>query len=503
MFHIEKLRKVNKNIWFLVILFFSSCFYLYNINFSNLWIDEAFTKALVKHSFTEISGLIKNDFHPPLYFYGLKIFVTVFGISDFSVRLFSVLGVIFSIVLGYTAGQRLFGKSGALYFCLLLLSLPMLAAYSHEARMYTWGAFTVTGVFLYACLFITTNKKNDLFCLMLFSLLTAYTHYYSLLAACLANIFVLIFLLIRKNINWRVHLFYSLITIILYLPWIIVLYNQFGKVRKSFWVPQIEWGTILSCFLSPFAQKYFLPPSYPMVIIFFGITLWTMYRSFLNRKDDQRIILGLSFFIFGFTVLIAAAVSLIYQPILYPRYIANIAVMLIVPPTIYFMTTNNKYVKVIILTAILSFGLINSIESSAFSFGPYEQSLSHLHNRHPEVKKIFHVLETTGSFIEYSSQNFDNYWFCPESTVVYTNMDVFYNLHTTTSLNKVLKDGEPFCVVNFPNMPFNENNFQRIISESRLTTVDTIVDNKMENGFSLLLYILKYNGNKSGTISGI
>jgi len=119
---IEKLKRINKNIWFILIFIFAALFYLYNINFSNIWIDEAFTKALVKHSFGDITGLIKSDFHPPLYFYALKIFVTIFGISDFTIRLFSVLGVLATIVLGYLIGQKVFGKSGALYFCLLLIS---------------------------------------------------------------------------------------------------------------------------------------------------------------------------------------------------------------------------------------------------------------------------------------------------------------------------------------------------------------------------------------------
>jgi predicted membrane-bound mannosyltransferase len=89
-----KLNHVNKNIWFLIIFLAAVLLYLFNIKFSDLWIDEAFTKAVVKRSFGEMTGLIKNDFHPPLYFYGLKVFVSLFSVSDFTLRLFSVLGVL-------------------------------------------------------------------------------------------------------------------------------------------------------------------------------------------------------------------------------------------------------------------------------------------------------------------------------------------------------------------------------------------------------------------------
>jgi uncharacterized membrane protein len=442
---IQKLNRINKNLWFVLIFIFSALFYLYNINFSNIWIDEAFTKALVKHSFGDITGLIKNDFHPPLYFYALKIFVSIFGISVFTIRLFSVLGALATIFIGYGVGQKVFGKSGALYFCLLLLSLPMLAEYSHEARMYTWGAFTVTGVFLYAVLFIKTNRRHDLIFLMLFSVIAAYTHYYALLAAFWANVFVFSFLFINKSKNLKVHLIYSLAALIFYLPWLLVMLSQTAKVSKTFWVPALDWQIIASCLLSPFAPKIYLPPFLPLAVIIYGLILWVIYRNYISRKDKQGLALGLSLCMFGCTVLSVILISVLMQPILYMRYIANIIVLILIPVTLFFMSVKNNWVKGGVLIIILILGINVSIEGSFFSFGPYEQSLNHLHKKHPEVKKIFHVLETTaGPFVEYNNVNIENYWYNPDSTIVYTNLDVFRNLLTTDSLYKVLKKMSPF-----------------------------------------------------------
>src|SRR5512147_2855803 len=95
----EKLKQVNQNIWFILIFVFASVFYLYNINFSDIWIDEAFTNALVRNSYGEIIQIIKNDFHPPLYFFRMKLFGTIFGLTDFTLRLFSVLGMLATILL--------------------------------------------------------------------------------------------------------------------------------------------------------------------------------------------------------------------------------------------------------------------------------------------------------------------------------------------------------------------------------------------------------------------
>ena len=89
-----------------------------------------------------------------------------------------------------------------------------------------------------------------------------------------------------------------------------------------------------------------------------------------------------------------------------------------------------------------------------------------------------------------------NYWYNPDSTVVYTNMAVFSNLHATGSIGSVLKKDESFCVANFPMMPFNKNNLKQIVSESQLIKIDTVVDNKMQGGSRLVLYLLKYKGIK-------
>jgi len=494
---IEKLKGINKNVWFILIFILAALFYLYNINFSDIWIDEAFTKALVKHSFGDITGLIKNDFHPPLYFYALKIFVAIFGISDFTIRLFSVLGVLATIFIGYSVGQKVFGKSGALYFCLLLISLPMIAEYAHEARMYTWGAFAVTSVFLYAVIFLTSNKRRDLFFLMLFSILAAYIHYYALLAAFWANVFVLIFLVIKRNNNLKIYLAYSVVALLLYMPWLIVMLSQTKKVSVSFWVPALNWQLILTCLLSPFATKIYFPPFLPLALIIYGLVLWVIYRNYISRKDNQGLTLGLSFCMFWCTILTAIIVSLLMQPILYMRYLANIIITLLVPVTLFFMLTKNNWIKGVVLIAILTLGVKISIDGSSFSFGPYAQSLNYLHERHPEVKKVFHVLETTaGPFAEYNKFDIQNYWYNPDPTVVYTNMNVFSNLIKTKSLDKVLKKDENFCVVNFPYMPFNENNMKQILSESQLVKVDTVKDNKVPYGGSILLYMLKYKGVK-------
>jgi hypothetical protein len=495
MIAIEKMKRLNHHLLFLFIFVFAALFYLYNINFSDLWIDEAFTKALVRHSYGEIIQLINNDFHPPLYFFGVKLFTTIFGLNDFTLRIFSVVGILATLLLVYGVGQKVLGKSGSFSLCLLIISIPMLAEFAHEARMYTWGSFTVIGTFLFASRFIKTNKQSDIIGCTFFSLLAAYTHYYALLAVFWANVFVSIFLLIKKNNQFKIHLIYSFVAFLLYMPWLTSVLNQMKKVAEAYWVPVLTWQTLLSFFLSPFAPKIYLPPFLPLALMVYGLILWVLSKNYLARKENDNSILGLSLCMFWCTILTAIAVSLLLQPVLYMRYLSTIIILLLIPVALFFSSAKNNWIKGIVLATILVLGIKISIDGSFFSFGPYRQSMNHIHEKYPDIKKVFHVVEgSAGPLAEYCDYDIQNYWYKPKSTIVYTNMDVFNNLIQTDSIGKVLQKEEPFCLVDFPIMTFNRENTERILSESQLTRVDTVFDNKMTPGVIIILYILKYQG---------
>src|SRR5690606_19211622 len=171
-------------------------------------------------------------------------------------RSFSVVGVLATLLLGYFAGQRIFGKRGALCLCLMLISIPMLAVYSHQARMYTWAAFSVTGVFLYSVLFIRTGTTRDLILLLIFTLAAMYMHYYSMIAAFMANLYVFLYLALTKNKNWLRHLVSMLIAAILLLPWLSMFIVRIKRVQNAFWAPEVSLQTILACFAIPFTEQF-------------------------------------------------------------------------------------------------------------------------------------------------------------------------------------------------------------------------------------------------------
>jgi uncharacterized membrane protein len=321
------LKKLTKNnlLLFLLILAIATVFYLFKIGFSDLWSDEIYTKSMLGGSFSDFFAKFKNDLHPPLYYLGLRFFTGLFGLNTISLRVFSVIGVLATIILGYFAGQRVFGKLGALYFCLMLISIPMLAAYSHQARMYTWAAFSVTGVFLYSYLFMRTGKHRDLVFLFVFTVLAIYTHYYSMAAAFVANMFVFLYLVITKNNKWLTHLLSLLLTSILFLPWLLMFIIQVNKVQHAFWAPEVSFNAILACFKIPFTEQFWTTNySIILTILIYSLIVFTILISVKKSFSEYRLLLWLSLSIFVGTLLVVTIISMFSQPILSTRYIMTI-----------------------------------------------------------------------------------------------------------------------------------------------------------------------------------
>jgi len=489
---LKKLTK-NKLLIFLLIFFIATIFYLFNIDFSDLWSDEIYTKSMLEGSLSDFYAKFKNDLHPPLYYMGLRLFTALFGLNAISLRLFSVLGVLSTILLGYFAGQRVFGKQGALYFCLMLISVPMLAAYSHQARMYTWAAFSVTGVFIYSFLFLRIGRSRDLILLFVFTVLAMYIHYYSMAAAFVANMFVFLYLLLTKNKKWLPHLLSLLLAILLFLPWLFMFIIQIKKVQHAFWAPEVSLNAIFSCFTIPFTEQFWTTNySIALTILIYSLIVFTFFISFTKSFSEYRLVFWLSLFIFLGTLIVVTIISLISQPILSTRYIMAIVTMLVIPPTILLIRMKIKWLKMIIISVILFLGIWISISNFHFSYGPYKQTIEYISTTYPDIRKILHIAEVTaGPLVEYSvNSGLSHYWLKAKMS----NVDAFPEVHQYNQPGEFLEPGELFCAVRFHNLELNKENLDLVLSESELIKTDTVCDNKFKNGIIMQVYLLKYKG---------
>lgn len=93
----------------ILILILGIAFILISAFHSEVWFDEAYTMALIKHNYSEIIRIDMNDVHPVLYYLLLKLFTGIFGESIIACRIFSVLAGIIMAILGFTHIRKDFG----------------------------------------------------------------------------------------------------------------------------------------------------------------------------------------------------------------------------------------------------------------------------------------------------------------------------------------------------------------------------------------------------------
>ncbi len=111
----------------------------------SLWLDEATSANVAGFSFAKILvNFSPSDFHPPLYYFVMKIWVSLFGSSEISLRIPSVISGMATVFFIYKIGKKLFGQRTALTAALLASTSGLLIYYSQEARMYALSTALVT-----------------------------------------------------------------------------------------------------------------------------------------------------------------------------------------------------------------------------------------------------------------------------------------------------------------------------------------------------------------------
>lgn len=284
----------------------------------SIWLDEAFSLSLVEQSFTDIIKNTAIDVHPPLYYLLLKIILSLFhflGIHHtiLIAKFTSLIPMGLLLVVSYTKIAKLFGKKTAFLFNLLLLGMPQLMFYSIEIRMYSFAFLFVTLFYLSFLDWKIENSTKSLFKMTIFSILCFYTHYFAGVTVACFYLFLLVEYGIKKDLQRLKSLVFSIfLTILLYLPWLIILIRQILCVRENYWIEAITFDTIKSFIQYP----YTINSSKILTTIIGCFILLSLFPG-KGIKNGSAI--------YGFlaplgTILVGVTVSLLLRPIFISRY---------------------------------------------------------------------------------------------------------------------------------------------------------------------------------------
>lgn len=151
----------------------------------SLWLDEAVSARVVgeDNGINIVKNFSPSDFHPPLYYLLLWGWTRIFGVSEISLRMPSVILAMVTIYLVYLIGKEIkdeeLGRRGAL----LTAVNPLLVYYSQEARMYSLAVVWLTAAWLFLI-----RKKYWLFNLSCFgAMMTFYGSIFFIIAMAVWN----------------------------------------------------------------------------------------------------------------------------------------------------------------------------------------------------------------------------------------------------------------------------------------------------------------------------
>ena len=283
---------------------------------NNVWYDEAYSLAMIKHSFSEIARITAEDVHPPLYYFGLKVFCMIFGNNLISAKIFSIIPIVLTAILGYFGLSDLFDKKTGLAFAAAMVLLPLYQGYSVEIRMYTWASFTVFGCGLYAFRAIWEDNKLHWLWYTIFGILSAYLHYFAFVSVLVICFLTLLGAVYKSKVtSW---LGSTVVFALSYIPWMSSFAAQLSdKVNNDYWIAPITTQTV-----KDFFKVWLQCGDITLIYIWlFAALLVGCLAAIIIKHDSKKIwAASLGMLIFIATCVIGIIASVVIRPVFIERY---------------------------------------------------------------------------------------------------------------------------------------------------------------------------------------
>lgn len=244
---------------------------VYRLGDKNVWWDEGWTVWLAQHDFAWIALRTASDEHPPLHYWLMNVWQSVFGTDVFTGRFLSLAFGVLLIALVYRIGRDMGGAGLGILAALFLAFARFNIWWSQDIKNYTLSAF-----FAWASVWFTwqltqnSNTTRRTWLLIagyaLAAALSLYSHYLGALLVLANNAFVGILLLARWQrretfvpllAQWVIA---QIAVVISFLPWLVV-YMQNGATWSA--APAFDFGlflrlaaTVLTLGVTTFIENY-------------------------------------------------------------------------------------------------------------------------------------------------------------------------------------------------------------------------------------------------------
>ena len=363
----EKIKSITLKQWHIAVIVIGIIFVSLGAFHSNLWFDESYSVGLARHTFGEIWSIGGHDGHPILYYWMLRIVYLMTGGTIMAYRIFSVIPIAIMIILGYTHIRKDFGEKTGFIFSFLSAFLPEMAQYAIEIRMYSWAILAVTILALYAYRLTKEDNTKNWIIFGLSSLASIYLHYYGLMAAGLINVFLLIYLIVKRRKKGIIFIIsFGILQGLAYLPWLVNFATQLSNVSSGYWIgfsfPKTPME-LLSSQLAGYVKTSDYTGLLVPTVLALELYAYMIYKTYKYAKAKEDLNSFKWSVIVYFAVILAAIIitALMKTSILYYRYLFVITGLYIFAVSFILGKEENKIEIVAILSVIAILGVYNNI----------------------------------------------------------------------------------------------------------------------------------------------
>jgi len=346
------------------------------------------------------------DNNPPLYYYLLWLWVKIVGVTEFKVRLLSVIISALSVTAFYILVKKYFSQFVA-FFTSALFTLHNLIFYqAQEARSYSLNVLLVIiSVWLFFKLLETPNMKNTLF-LSVINFLMIDSHYLTGIVVLMQFLFVLL--------NSRKELKYVIFSNLILLGLIAILFSRyqfnnllnFGNSEHKFWVELSTLQGLLSTLQSLFGQ-------HSLYYISFLIFLVSVFYQVFNKKqidDAQKPFLLFANSIVLFSISVLFLIGFV-KPLFLDRYIIYIIPFYLLSITWFVERMGkSKDIFIILLTGI-QVAFLNIKPSKNMDYRFASEIIKNLNDDPEKALIIIQPGDLSENFLYYySPSDYKDYW---------------------------------------------------------------------------------------------
>ena len=381
---------MNKTyLWLILIIILGCSLRFYQLDAESLWTDEMVSVIHAQKSNVPaiVSSVTETELMPPGYFILLNKWISIFGISEFSLRFIPALADTLSIMLIFLLGKKIFDYKVGLLSASIYATVMLQIVYAQEARPYAlFGLLSLLSSYLLILAYQCKHKeklKYYFWAYLIVILFSLYVNYMAFFMIIIQGIFL--FFWSRNNLM-NYYLLSLAGALLGFLEGFKIMFIQAG-IRHHYLQENLVLRGVPQ-FFSNFGIFFYLLPLTILIVLLFSF-LYFKRISFQNKSLDQYYHLPRMTAITLIILLFAMIMHIIFLDTTL-RSFALIRHSFFIIPFFYLfiskiiLSLSNNWKKVIIILLLFCFNItLLTIYYTETTKAPWPEIISFLHEGSP------------------------------------------------------------------------------------------------------------------------